>query len=67
MTQETPYSFNVVDINEKPSNIILTDITNKLTRKGEQFISSITVTDPDQDDILTVTIPDNSPNKEIHN
>jgi len=64
MTQETPYSFNVVDINEKPSNIILTDITNKLTRKGEQFISSITVTDPDQDDILTVTIPDNSPNKE---
>ena len=64
MTQETPYSFNVVDVNEKPSNIILTDITNKLTRKGEQFISSITVTDPDQDDILTVTIPDNSPNKE---
>ncbi len=64
MSKETPYSFNVVDVNEKPSDIILEDLSSKLTRKGEQFISNITVTDPDEDDILTVTIPSNSPNKD---
>ena len=64
MSQETPYSFNIVDVNEKPSNIILSDITNKLSKKGEQLVSSITVIDPDQDDIITVTISDNSPNKD---
>jgi len=63
MTQQTPYNFTVVDVNEKPSDIILTDLAGKITQKVEQFISSITVTDPDQDDILTVTIPTNSPNK----
>lgn len=62
LTQETPYSFDIVDVNEKPSNIILEDLSSKINKKGEQFISNITVTDPDFDDILTVTIPSNSPN-----
>ena len=63
-SQETPYSFTIVDVNEQPSDIILTDIQGKITQKADQFISSITVTDPDQDDILTVTIPSNSPNQD---
>ncbi|MDC3368682.1 gliding motility-associated C-terminal domain-containing protein [Flavobacteriaceae bacterium] len=61
-TSETPYSFDIVDVNEVPSSIELTDISSKLTSKGEQFISNIVVTDPDEDDIITVTIPSNSPN-----
>ena len=63
-SQETPYSFTIVDVNEQPSDIILTDLQGKITQKADQFISSITVTDPDQDDILTVTIPSNSPNQD---
>jgi len=61
-TSDTPYDFDVVDVNEKPTSINLTDLSNKLTSKGEQFIANITVTDPDQDDIITVTVPSNSPN-----
>jgi len=61
-TSETPYSFDIVDVNEVPSSIELTDISSKLTSKGEQFISNIVVTDPDEDDVITVTIPSNSPN-----
>ena len=61
-TSETPYSFDIVDVNEVPSSIELTDISSKLTSKGEQFISNILVTDPDEDDVITVTIPSNSPN-----
>jgi hypothetical protein len=61
-TSETPYSFDIVDVNEVPSSIELSDISSKLTSKGEQFISNIVVTDPDEDDIITVTIPSNSPN-----
>ena len=59
---DMPYDFDIVDVNEKPSNIELIDISSKITKKGEQFISNITVTDPDIDDVLTVTIPSNSPN-----
>jgi gliding motility-associated-like protein len=62
MTQETPYTFDIVDVNEKPSDIILESISSKISKKGEQFIADITVTDPDFDDILTVTVPSNSPN-----
>lgn len=62
MTQDTPYTFNIVDVNEKPSDIILSDISGRISRKDEQFISNITVTDPDIDDVLTVTIPSDSPN-----
>ena len=62
MTQETPYTFNILDVNEKPSDIILEGISSKISKKGEQFIANITVTDPDVDDILTVTVPSNSPN-----
>ena len=62
MTQDTPYTFNIVDVNEKPSDIILSDISGRISRKEEQFISNITVTDPDIDDVLTVTIPSDSPN-----
>ena len=61
-TSQTPYNFNVIDVNEKPSSISLTNISSKINKKGEQFISNITVTDPDQDDIVQVTIPSNSPN-----
>ena len=61
-TSETPYSFDIVDVNEVPSSIELTDISSKLTSKGEQFISNIVVTDPDEDDVITVTVPSNSPN-----
>ena len=61
-TSDTSYNFDVVDVNEKPTNINLNDISSKITKKGEQFISNITVTDPDQDDIIEVTIPSNSPN-----
>ena len=62
MTQETPYNFDIVDVNEKPSDILLENLSSKLSKKGEQFIANITVTDPDIDDILTVTVPSNSPN-----
>ena len=61
-TSDTPYNFDVVDVNEKPTKIDLSSISSKITKKGEQFISNITVTDPDQDDIIVVTIPSNSPN-----
>ena len=59
---EMPYNFDIVDVNEKPDNIDLSDISSKVTKKGEQFISNITVTDPDEDDIIELTIPSNSPN-----
>lgn len=62
---EMPYNFDLVDVNEKPSNIILSDLNNKLSRKSkETFISSITMEDPDKEygDILTASIPSNSPN-----
>ena len=59
---EMPYNFDIVDVNEKPDNIDLSDISSKITKKGEQFISNITVTDPDEDDIIELTIPSNSPN-----
>ena len=42
----------------------MTDLQSKITQKANQFISSITLTDPDQDDIVTVTIPSNSPNQD---
>ena len=62
-TAQTTYNFEVVDVNEKPSDIILNDVSSsKISRKGEQFISNITVTDPDLDDIIEVTIPSSSPN-----
>ena len=61
-TADTPYTFDIVDVNEKPTKIELTDISSKISSKGEQFISNISVTDPDEDDIITVTIPSNSPN-----
>jgi len=61
-TQQTTYNFDVVDVNEKPSSISLTNISSKISRKGEQFVSGVTVSDPDQDDQLTVIIPSNSPN-----
>jgi len=62
-TAQTTYNFEVVDVNEKPSNITLNDVnSSKISRKGEQFISNITVTDPDIDDIIVVSIPSSSPN-----
>jgi len=56
------YNFDVVDVNEKPTNIQLVDLANKLTKKGEQFIANITLSDPDFDDEIIATIPSNSPN-----
>jgi len=64
----TPYDFDIVDVNEKPTDIILNDITSKLTSKSnDQFISNITMVDPDQDDILTASIPTNSQNHDRFN
>ena len=51
-------SFDIVDVNEPPSDIQLLDIASKSTRKGEQMVSNITLVDPDFDDILSDgTIP----------
>ena len=57
-------SFDIVDVNEPPTDIQLNDIASKATRKGEQMISNITLVDPDFDDILSVIISPSSPNSD---
>jgi len=49
-------NFEIVDVNEPPSDIQLLNISSKSSRKGEQLISNITLVDPDFDDILSVII-----------
>tara|TARA_B100001173_G_scaffold218729_1_gene189177 strand:- start:1699 stop:14373 length:12675 start_codon:yes stop_codon:yes gene_type:complete len=56
--------FEIVDVNEAPTDIQLLDIGSKSTRKGEEMISNITLVDPDFDDILTVIISPSSPNSD---
>ena len=60
-------SFQIVDLNEKPDEIILTQCpkcTAASSSKGEKLLSYITVDDPDDDDLLTVGISENSQNKD---
>ena len=57
-------NFDIVDINEPPSDIQLSNSAGKSTRKGEEIIASITIVDPDFDDILTVEISPSSPNSD---
>ncbi|MEK9774163.1 MAG: gliding motility-associated C-terminal domain-containing protein, partial [Candidatus Woesearchaeota archaeon] len=64
MTSFMPYGFDIIDVNEPPSDIILENITSKVSSKSDMFISNIKIIDPDIDDIVTASIPENSPNKE---
>ena len=57
-------NFEIVDVNEPPSDIQLLNISTKSSRKGEQLISNITLVDPDFDDILSVIISPSSPNSD---
>ena len=70
-TQQAFVNFKIIDINEKPVDIQLPDCStcksNKnrnSSKKGEKLISYITMIDPDEDDILTASIANNSPNSD---
>ena len=69
-TQQAFVNFKIIDINEKPIDIQLPDcstcksVKGVSNKKGEKLISYITMIDPDEDDILTSSIPNNSPNFE---
>jgi alpha-tubulin suppressor-like RCC1 family protein len=70
-TQQAFVNFKIVDINEKPIDIQLPDCTTckskkngNTSKKGEKLISYITMIDPDEEDILTASIPNSSPNSD---
>ncbi|MDB4612063.1 gliding motility-associated C-terminal domain-containing protein [Flavobacteriaceae bacterium] len=70
-TQQAFVNFKIIDINEKPIDIQLPDCTTckskkngNTSKKGEKLISYIYMFDPDDEDMLTASIPNSSPNSD---
>ncbi|MFZ9056589.1 MAG: gliding motility-associated C-terminal domain-containing protein [Flavobacteriaceae bacterium] len=61
----TEFTFSIVDVNERPSDIILS--SNELVVESEEdlVVGTIEVIDPDIDDEITVSLSPSSQNQEI--
>ncbi|MGC6402126.1 MAG: gliding motility-associated C-terminal domain-containing protein [Flavobacteriaceae bacterium] len=64
-SDNTQFNFAVVDVNERPIDIILSSEELTVETEDELTVGTIEVIDPDQDDEITVSLSPNSQNTNV--